>query len=272
MKPTSVVIVLVIAIGHFSSHAFVSLPCILPLSEKAKFTSSHLLPTDIITSTEIDPPPATHQVGLYIHIPYCRRRCRYCNFSIIPIGSRPKDDSQASQAFLEMDRNYTDALLQELTNTPIPHETTLVSVYLGGGTPSLAPVESIQRILEAVRRFRLAPDAEITMEMDPGTFSLAQAQALRELGVNRISLGVQSFHDGMLESLGRVHRYKDIVSALSILETVFGDDLNYSIDLISGLPGLSLAGWAETLEMATNLKPRPTHMSLYDLQVESVSH
>lgn len=135
----------------------------------------------------------------------------------------------------------------------------------------MAPVETIRDILAAVRsRFRVESAAEITMEMDPGTFSLEQAKALKDLGINRISLGVQSFDDYILESIGRVHRRKDIEEALVILETVFGDDVNYSIDLISGLPGLSLAQWVDTLDTAVKLKPSPNHLSLYDLQVESV--
>jgi oxygen-independent coproporphyrinogen-3 oxidase len=150
------------------------------------------------------------------------------------------------------------------------------SVYFGGGTPSLAPIETLRRVLQAITAtsgespFVLADNAEISIEMDPGTFSKAKLQAVKDMGFNRISLGVQSFDDDMLESLGRVHRRQDVFDAVAMLKEVFGGDLNYSVDLISGLPGLSLAKWIETLQTAVHLDPRPQHLSLYDLQIESV--
>ena len=97
---------------------------------------------------------------------------------------------------------------------------------------------------------------------------MAKLQALRDMGVNRISLGVQSFDDGVLQSIGRCHRRVDILESISILHQVYGNDLNYSMDLISGLPGTSLALWAETLHVATRMSPQPRHFSIYDLQVE----
>lgn len=222
-------------------------------------------------------------IGLYIHIPYCRRRCRYCDFAIVPVGPHAatdtlSDGSSTTRGFLEMNQNYLEAILQEIAlirNNTRDGKVSLTSIYFGGGTPSLAPIDTIEKILEAVQApdgpFVVESDAEITIEMDPGTFSLDKARALKVLGINRVSLGVQSFDDEILELLGRTHRKRDIWEALSILETAFGMDLNYSIDLISGLPGLSLATWVETLETAVNLKPRPAHLSIYDLQIESVS-
>jgi hypothetical protein len=238
------------------------------------------------------------KIGLYIHIPYCRRRCRYCDFAIVPIGPRVSSDGstesslpqstddRATAGFLEMDQSYAKALLQEIDlvrqqivatgDTATPKKISIASIYFGGGTPSLAPVETIKRILQAILEhdgpFCVEPGAEITIEMDPGTFTLEKAKSFRELGINRVSLGIQSFDDRILESIGRVHRREDITDALAILETAFGDDLNYSIDLISGLPGLSLAQWADTLDTALSLKPSPTHLSVYDLQIESVSN
>jgi len=246
--------------------------------------------------------------GLYIHIPYCRRRCRYCSFAIVPIGSKVQTEfeftdgndgtgtSSMTQGFLEMDQSYRKTLLQEINllrnernqqgqdHQPI----ILTSLYFGGGTPSLAPLETIQAVLdallvtddkdEATPLFVLAENSEISVEMDPGTFSLQKLKALQKMGFNRISLGVQSFDDTILESIGRVHRKQDVMDAIEMIQTVFGDDdqtrdeevtVNYSIDLISGLPGLTHATWAETLETAVALKPRPTHISLYDLQVET---
>ena len=229
--------------------------------------------------------------GLYVHIPYCRRRCRYCNFSIVPIGpnaaaelSTEYEESKATATsllgFQSMDRNYRKAVLKELDliapqNDEEKNNKTssvlLESIYFGGGTPSLAPIETIESILQSIAsKFRISSKAEITMEIDPGTFSRHTLQAYKELGVNRISLGVQSFHDTILEGLGRTHRRKNIEASLELLQDVYGDELNYSMDLISGLPGLSLELWDDTLEHITSrVSPRPNHLSIYDLQVES---
>jgi coproporphyrinogen III oxidase-like Fe-S oxidoreductase len=211
-----------------------------------------------------------------------------------------------------MNRNYTAAVIQELAAHHIHHHApaptarnngttrhhqqqkqmkiALSSIYFGGGTPSLAPIETFREIFHFLHSadspFLPSPPTttnattgstgdnskalEITIEMDPGTFSREKLQALKDLGFNRISLGIQSFDNEILERLGRVHRLVDIEASLAILLDVYGpDDVNYSIDLISGVPGLSLAGWIETLQMATNLHPQPSHMSLYDLTIES---
>ncbi|MGK3734808.1 MAG: coproporphyrinogen III oxidase-like Fe-S oxidoreductase [Bacillariaceae sp.] len=271
-------------------------------------------------------------VGLYIHIPYCRQRCRYCDFAIVPIGdhNNTNDDDQMrrrEEGFLRMDDRYVSAVVEELkqiavdkknknnnNNQKIP----LRSIYFGGGTPSLAPIDSIKRILYHVCGLD-NPDApfcllqhddttEISMEMDPGTFDLDQLLALRTLGINRISLGVQSFDDELLQGMGRTHRRADVFQAVSDISSVFGGDgdadndnkVNYSIDLISGVPGLTLAKWAETLEEATagivqknknkttatiptiddssmmtkkqplllSSLPPPSHISVYDMQIE----
>ncbi|KAL3945353.1 MAG: hypothetical protein SGBAC_000558 [Bacillariaceae sp.] len=258
-------------------------------------------------ATSINEEP--HPIGLYVHIPYCRRRCRYCNFSIVPIGNRvstepsstardPDSNERAAQGFEAMNAQYEEALLTELHRLvgqskkngswKIP----LQSIYFGGGTPSLAPVETISKILEAAigenGPFYLVNDddqttttttttedetssnaAEVSIEMDPGTFTLEQLQMLKDLGFNRISLGVQSFDDTILEHMGRFHRSSDVMDAVDMIDQVFGEDANYSIDLITGVPGLTLAKWAETLQIATTkLLPQPSHMSVYDLQIE----
>lgn len=204
-------------------------------------------------------------VGIYVHIPFCRRRCRYCDFAIVPVGNEDR------LGFSQLIDQYTTALLHEISNTT--PKSSISSIYFGGGTPSLAPTATLQAILEKIfDHFDVAMDSEITIEMDPGTFDKEKIVALRDMGFNRISLGVQSFNDTILESLGRVHREHDVINALQILEAVWGDDdLNYSMDLISGLPGLSVAEWINTLERAVYTTPRPKHLSLYDLQVESVS-
>ena len=148
----------------------------------------------------------------------------------------------------------------------------LSSIYFGGGTPSLAPIETIQYIIHHILApngiFTLEDNAEITIEMDPGTFTKNHMQSLQQIGFNRISLGVQSFNNTILEGIGRVHRHDDIEQAIGIIRHVFGSDANYSLDLISGLPGLTLDLWSETLRMALALDPAPNHLSVYDLQIE----
>lgn len=191
--------------------------------------------------------------------------------------------------FEGMDAAYRGAVLDEMNaigeflsssvygqSKKIP----LRSVYFGGGTPSLAPPSTLRAIMHAIRGessknndnnalpFLLEDDAEVTIEMDPGTFDLAYLMAVRDMGFNRLSLGVQSFDDDLLATMGRVHRSADVYRSVEMIEQVFGTDSNYSIDLISGVPGLTTAGWAETLGEASRLRPRPSHMSLYDLQVE----
>lgn len=207
------------------------------------------------------------QIGIYVHIPFCRRRCRYCNFAIVPVG--PYTD-QDSLGFASMNEQYTKAILNELNSIQYKENVQLQSIYFGGGTPSLAPIETLKRILDSIRTsFSVADDAEVSIEMDPGTFTKEKLQEVKKMGFNRISLGIQSFDDDVLESLGRVHRHSDIFESIDMLRDVFGEDLNYSIDLISGVPKLSLALWASTLEIATHLIPQPKHMSLYDLQIET---
>lgn len=195
----------------------------------------------------------------------------------MPIGSSDSENSndRRSQGFIQMDHIYRTAILDELDLLQRHSQTTTVnvqSIYFGGGTPSLAPLETIAAILKQIQIsqcFLMGASTEITMEMDPGTFGLEKLMALKELGINRISLGVQSFDDRVLEQIGRVHRSVDIFQSLEMIHQVFGESPNYSIDLISGLPGVSLAKWVETLEQATQLCPKPTHLSLYDLQVEA---
>ena len=212
--------------------------------------------------------------GLYVHIPYCRRRCNYCDFAIVPIGST-NGAHRRSVGFEDMDANYKKALLEEVRaiGKGSTGKIRLGSIYFGGGTPSLAPISTLRGVMHALLEpenapFYLDSRAEITIEMDPGTFDLEYLVAVKDMGFNRISLGVQSFDDNILLTMGRVHRAVDVHRSIGIIGEVFGEDANYSIDLMSGVPGLTLAGWSETLHHATRLRPRPLHMSVYDLQVE----
>jgi hypothetical protein len=148
-------------------------------------------------------------IGLYVHIPYCRRRCRYCSFAIVPIGPNVVTDIDTTSSsntatqggFVTMNQNYTAALLKEISNIATRQQSAdekkipLQTIYFGGGTPSLAPVETLGLILDAIRAvdgpFSVHASAEISIEMDPGTFSKEKLQSIKDMGFNRISMGVQ---------------------------------------------------------------------------------
>ncbi len=194
----------------------------------------------------------------YVHIPFCRRRCFYCDFPIAVAGDRARGETSPRI------QSYVDVLCREIQATPVLGGS-LETVFLGGGTPSLLSVAQVAQILETLAiHFGLAASAEISIEMDPGTFSLETLQALRNLGINRVSLGVQSFHDQQLEACGRTHRLADILQAIADLEAVVMPV--WSLDLISGLPHQTQADWEAELETAIALAPQ--HLSVYDLTIE----
>ncbi|MEO0841389.1 MAG: coproporphyrinogen-III oxidase family protein, partial [Cyanobacteria bacterium J06643_5] len=176
----------------------------------------------------------------YIHIPFCRRRCFYCDFPIYVVGNTRRGET--SNAISQ----YVEALCQEIATTQI-HNKPLETVFFGGGTPSLLSTEQLQRILKVLDgKFGIDKCAEISMEIDPGTFDKQHLQGYVNAGVNRISLGVQAFQEKLLQACGRYHSVSDIFAAVDLLETA--QISNFSIDLISGLPHQTLDIWQESLE------------------------
>ncbi|PZD75127.1 Oxygen-independent coproporphyrinogen-III oxidase-like protein [Acaryochloris thomasi RCC1774] len=158
---------------------------------------------------------------------------------------------------------YVDWLCQEIRATPKEAQP-LRTVFFGGGTPSLLSVEQVITLLATLQdSLNLTATAEISMEMDPGTFTLAQLQGFCDAGVNRISLGVQAFQDELLQVCGRTHTVAQIEDAIAMVRETCG---NFSLDLISGLPGQTLAQWEESLRVA--IASHPTHISTYDLVLE----
>lgn len=197
----------------------------------------------------------------YIHIPFCRRRCYYCDFPISVVGDK------ATGTTSSMIKQYVEVLCQEIETTPVLGGA-LETIFFGGGTPSLLDIEQLEQILEQINQhFGIAADAEISIEMDPGTFNREQLKGYRDTGVNRISLGVQAFQDELLRVCGRSHNLNDIFAAIDLLSQVEFPDL--SLDLISGLPTQTLEQWQASLEAAINIAP--THISSYDLIVEPVT-
>jgi putative oxygen-independent coproporphyrinogen III oxidase len=194
----------------------------------------------------------------YIHIPFCRRRCFYCDFPVSVVGDRLRGETSLGI------QQYVGWLCQEIEATP-PQGSPLKTIFFGGGTPSLLSAEQVHQIVETLtQHFGLAGSPEISMEMDPGTFTLAQVQGYRQSGVNRVSLGSQAFQDDLLMDCGRTHRTKDIYEAVDVLRQA--RYTNLSLDLISGLPNQTLAQWEESLNKAIALAPQ--HLSAYDLVLE----
>lgn len=199
--------------------------------------------------------------GAYLHIPFCRRRCYYCDFPISVTGDRRNGTNFHAIA------EYTDILCKEIELTPKNNDN-LETVFFGGGTPSLLSVPQLEQILATLEgHFGIADRAEISMEIDPGTFTRSQIQGYRDLGVNRFSLGVQAFQDELLQRCGRSHSVKDIFTAIDLLRQIEAD--NISLDLISGLPEQTLEQWQFSLNSACDLSPE--HLSCYDLVLEPVT-
>ena len=197
----------------------------------------------------------------YLHIPFCRRRCYYCDFPVFVVGDR-KNGSNSGTI-----QQYVAVLCQEIQETPNLGEP-LKTVFFGGGTPSLLSVGQLSNILATLDgKFGIAAEAEISIEIDPGTFTLEQLLGYVAAGVNRVSLGVQAFQDELLQACGRSHSVADIFQAVKIIRSA--GIVNFSLDLISGLPHQTLEQWQASLKAAVEIAP--THLSSYDLIVEPVT-
>jgi oxygen-independent coproporphyrinogen III oxidase len=194
------------------------------------------------------------QTALYVHFPFCLRKCLYCDFNSDALaGARPEE--------------YVALLLREmeLRQKALPEAAASPTLYFGGGTPSLMSPELVERIIDrAAGRFGLQSGAEVTLEANPGTVSAEKLAGYRSAGVNRLSLGIQSFEDRLLSRLGRVHSVEEALSAYDCARHAGFD--NISIDLMHSLPGQSLAQWRGALARAIELAPE--HISAYALSVE----
>lgn len=198
--------------------------------------------------------------GLYLHIPFCEHKCIYCDFySIAPNGERARFD--------ELIRGFLDALGREITlrtTAPFIHEQ-FDTVFFGGGTPSLLAPSDVSAILERLRSsFRISPDAEITLETNPGTVDRTRLGEFRAAGINRLSIGIQSFHADDLAFLTRIHSAEQARSC--VREACDAGFQNVSADLIFALPGQTEERWRSNLEEALALGTR--HLSCYSLIVE----
>ena len=192
-------------------------------------------------------------ISIYIHIPFCVRKCAYCDFTSFP-GRSAQMETYLSAVCREM-RAQAAFFGRRRVNT----------VFFGGGTPTLLEGAQAARLMQALREsFDLAPDAEITMEGNPGTLTRESLSAFRRAGVNRLSLGVQSLDDGLLAAVGRIHTAREAEEAVALARAEGFDNL--SLDLMLGLPGQTPQQWRETLERAIALAPE--HLSCYSLILE----
>lgn len=193
------------------------------------------------------------ELSIYIHIPFCIRKCLYCDFLSFPVDSDKR-------------KSYVNSLCREIMSaTPDYQEYQVISVFFGGGTPSVLPAEELIRILDTVRaHYRLAPDAEITIEMNPGT---ADADKLRQYitaGMNRLSIGLQTADDQELARIGRIHDYKTFLTTYELARAAGFANIN--IDIMAALPGQSISSYEHTLHTVTSLGPE--HISAYSLILE----
>jgi len=196
------------------------------------------------------PPP----LSLYIHLPWCVKKCPYCDFNSHGL----KDDLP--------EKRYIDALLTDLeTELPLVWGRQVVSLFLGGGTPSLFSAEAIDQLLAGVRaRLPLRGDAEITLEANPGTVEQARFAAYRKSGINRLSIGIQSFNNAHLTSLGRIHDSEQAKQAITTAKEAGFDRIN--LDLMYGLPNQSITQALNDLNTAIDFAPE--HISHYQLTIE----
>lgn len=192
------------------------------------------------------------ELGIYVHIPFCARKCAYCDFLSFP-----------ADAMLQ--RRYFRSLRQEIASFSLTGDYEAVSVYVGGGTPSLPCPEEITQTLEQIRRvFCVREDAEITIECNPGTLDRERLAVYRRAGFNRLSIGLQSADHTLLKALGRIHSWETFLEEYENAREAGFENIN--VDLMYGLPGQSLSSFAGTLSEVAAL--RPEHVSAYSLIIE----
>lgn len=193
-------------------------------------------------------------LSLYVHIPWCVRKCPYCDFNSHAAG--PEIPEQA----------YVQALLADLDqDLPLAAGRRIETVFFGGGTPSLFSAEAIAQIIAGIKsKLALNPEAEITLEANPGTAEAGKFKGFREAGVNRLSIGIQSFNDRHLQALGRIHGSAEAIAAAEM--AVLAGLTNFNLDLMFGLPHQSQAEALADVAQAIALKP--THLSFYQLTLE----
>lgn len=194
----------------------------------------------------------TASMEIYIHIPFCAKKCEYCDFLSGPAGGKEQ-------------RAYVQALLKEIRAAEEGQGRSVSSIFIGGGTPSLLKEDLLGSILnEIYKKFNLEPGAEISIEVNPGTVSSKKLEAYRRMGINRLSIGLQSTDDRELKTLGRLHNYAQFLETYQAAGNAGFDNIN--IDLMSALPNQTYEGWVANLRRTAELSP--AHISAYSLIIE----
>lgn len=192
-------------------------------------------------------------LGVYVHIPFCVQKCVYCDFLSAPATR------QQQQAYVKALKKEIDGEASNYSGYEIH------TIFFGGGTPSILAAEEIESILDCIReQYRLEEDAEITLEMNPGTATREKLIALKKAGVNRLSIGLQSADNTELKMLGRIHTYEDFLETFHAARQAGFANIN--VDLMSALPGQCMESWRQTLEKVLTLEPE--HLSAYSLIIE----
>lgn len=194
-------------------------------------------------------------LSLYVHLPWCVRKCPYCDFNSHEVRSLESRETA-----------YVDALVRDLEfSLPAIWGRPVNSIFIGGGTPSLFSPEALNRLLQALQaRLNFYPDIEITLEANPGTAEAGRFREFRESGINRLSIGVQSFNDEHLKKLGRIHDSHEAAAAIGMAKEAGFEDMN--IDIMYGLPGQTIENALEDLQKA--VEKAPVHISWYQLTIE----
>ncbi len=194
-------------------------------------------------------------LSVYVHIPFCMKKCNYCDFLSAP-ATRERQEAYIAALCLEIEqeeKSYVNHVVQ--------------TIFIGGGTPSILTGEDISRIFRTLKQnYKFADNPEITIEVNPGTVTGEKLQDYRQAGINRLSIGLQSAMDNELRALGRIHNYSDFLNTYN--DAVKSGFNNINIDLMSAIPEQTMDSYLATLHSVTELKPAPTHISAYSLIVE----
>ncbi len=194
------------------------------------------------------------ELGIYIHIPFCVRKCYYCDFISYPDK-------------LDYQKEYIEKIKQEIREEQeVFKDADITTIYIGGGTPSIIDSKYIIEILEYLYKFIGKKDREITIEINPGTINKTKLQDYKKAGINRISIGLQSSNDKILKTIGRIHNFEDFLKAYNLVVEEGVENIN--VDLMIGLPEQTIEDIKQSINEVLNLKLKPKHISIYSLIVE----
>ena len=189
------------------------------------------------------------EISLYVHIPFCKQRCFYCDFPTFA-GKEQYREEYVNALIKEIDEKCSDYVIK--------------TIFIGGGTPSHLETEELKKLLKAINKLKFKDNIEYSMECNPGTLSKEKLLVMKENGVNRISFGLQSCNDKLLKQIGRIHTFSEFLENYNLAREIGFNNIN--VDLMYGLPNLTIELWKDTLNQICKLKPE--HISAYSLIIE----